>query len=54
MLLNVSDDFCRCKSYEKATKELSVLEAPNILTIVLKRFQVIHLNLTADSLCVSA
>ncbi|XP_051127059.1 ubiquitin carboxyl-terminal hydrolase 17-like [Andrographis paniculata] len=29
----------RCKSYEKATKRLSVLEAPNILTIVLKRFQ---------------
>ncbi|XP_043709597.1 ubiquitin carboxyl-terminal hydrolase 17-like isoform X2 [Telopea speciosissima] len=29
----------RCKSYEKAKKKLSVLEAPNILTIVLKRFQ---------------
>lgn len=30
---------CRCKSYEKAKKKLSVLEAPNILTIALKRFQ---------------
>ncbi|KAL9245606.1 hypothetical protein vseg_019235 [Gypsophila vaccaria] len=29
----------RCKSYEKAKKKLSVLQAPNILTIVLKRFQ---------------
>ncbi|KAF3439217.1 hypothetical protein FNV43_RR17492 [Rhamnella rubrinervis] len=29
----------RCKSYEKAKKKLMVLEAPNILTIVLKRFQ---------------
>ncbi|KAL0350159.1 UNVERIFIED_CONTAM: Ubiquitin carboxyl-terminal hydrolase 17 [Sesamum radiatum] len=29
----------RCKSYEKAKKELTVLEAPNILTIVLKRFR---------------
>ncbi|KAL2521768.1 ubiquitin carboxyl-terminal hydrolase 17-like [Forsythia ovata] len=29
----------RCKSYEKAKKQLTVLEAPNILTIVLKRFQ---------------
>ncbi|RYQ81635.1 hypothetical protein Ahy_Scaffold1g107510 isoform F [Arachis hypogaea] len=29
----------RCKSYEKAKKKLTVLEAPNILTIVLKRFQ---------------
>ena len=31
----------RCRSYEKAKKKLMVLEAPNILTIVLKRFQVI-------------
>ncbi|KAL9682843.1 hypothetical protein QQ045_014653 [Rhodiola kirilowii] len=30
----------RCKSYQKAKKKLTVLEAPNILTIVLKRFQV--------------
>ncbi|XP_015890599.3 ubiquitin carboxyl-terminal hydrolase 17 isoform X1 [Ziziphus jujuba] len=30
---------CRCKSYQKAKKKLTVLEAPNILTIVLKRFQ---------------
>nr|XP_011468537.1 PREDICTED: ubiquitin carboxyl-terminal hydrolase 17 [Fragaria vesca subsp. vesca] len=29
----------RCKSYEKARKKLTILEAPNILTIVLKRFQ---------------
>ncbi|XP_071925936.1 ubiquitin carboxyl-terminal hydrolase 16-like [Coffea arabica] len=29
----------RCKSYEKAKKKLRVLEAPNILTIALKRFQ---------------
>ncbi|RDY07290.1 Ubiquitin carboxyl-terminal hydrolase 17, partial [Mucuna pruriens] len=28
-----------CKTYEKARKKLTVLEAPNILTIVLKRFQ---------------
>ncbi|CAA2962225.1 ubiquitin carboxyl-terminal hydrolase 17-like [Olea europaea subsp. europaea] len=30
---------CRCKSYQKAKKKLTVLEAPNILTIVLKRFR---------------
>ncbi|XP_074369865.1 ubiquitin carboxyl-terminal hydrolase 17-like [Apium graveolens] len=29
----------RCKSYEKAKKKLTILEAPNILTIALKRFQ---------------
>ncbi|XP_074587335.1 ubiquitin carboxyl-terminal hydrolase 17-like [Curcuma longa] len=29
----------RCKSYERARKRLAILEAPNILTIVLKRFQ---------------
>ncbi|XP_021740339.1 ubiquitin carboxyl-terminal hydrolase 16-like [Chenopodium quinoa] len=29
----------RCKSYEKAKKKLNILEAPNILTIALKRFQ---------------
>ncbi|KAK9069517.1 hypothetical protein SSX86_011421 [Deinandra increscens subsp. villosa] len=29
----------RCKSYEKAKKRLTLLEAPNVLTIVLKRFQ---------------
>ncbi|XP_047316349.1 ubiquitin carboxyl-terminal hydrolase 19-like [Impatiens glandulifera] len=28
-----------CKSYEKARKKLTVYEAPNILTIALKRFQ---------------
>ena len=30
----------RCNSYVKARKRLSILEAPNILTIALKRFQV--------------
>ncbi|KAG8373428.1 hypothetical protein BUALT_Bualt11G0023300 [Buddleja alternifolia] len=29
----------RCKSYEKAKKKLTILEAPNILTIILKRFR---------------
>lgn len=29
----------RCKSYEKAKKKLTVSQAPNILTIVLKRFK---------------
>ncbi|KAL7262490.1 hypothetical protein ACSBR1_000792 [Camellia fascicularis] len=29
----------RCRSYERAKKKLTVLEAPNILTIALKRFQ---------------
>ncbi|XP_074263588.1 ubiquitin carboxyl-terminal hydrolase 16 [Silene latifolia] len=29
----------RCQSYEKAKKKLDILEAPNILTIALKRFQ---------------
>uniref|UniRef100_A0A2N9ENU9 USP domain-containing protein n=1 Tax=Fagus sylvatica TaxID=28930 RepID=A0A2N9ENU9_FAGSY len=29
----------RCKSYEKARKKLTILEVPNILTIVLKRFR---------------
>ncbi|KAJ8773311.1 hypothetical protein K2173_028488 [Erythroxylum novogranatense] len=29
----------RCKSYEKAKKKLTILEAPNILTVALKRFQ---------------
>ncbi|KAK4742671.1 hypothetical protein SAY87_000672 [Trapa incisa] len=29
----------RCKSYEKARKKLTVLKAPNVLTIALKRFQ---------------
>ncbi|KAG9132750.1 hypothetical protein Leryth_014022 [Lithospermum erythrorhizon] len=28
-----------CKSYEKAKKKLKVLEAPNVLTIALKRYQ---------------
>lgn len=32
----------RCKSYENAKKKLTVSEAPNILTIALKRFQVFH------------
>ncbi|KAG7966541.1 hypothetical protein I3843_08G055400 [Carya illinoinensis] len=29
----------RCKSYERAKKKLTITEAPNILTIALKRFQ---------------
>lgn len=29
----------RCMSYEKAKKKLTVMEAPNVLTIVLKRFR---------------
>ncbi|CAJ2641100.1 unnamed protein product [Trifolium pratense] len=29
----------RCKSYEKAKKKLTISEAPNILTVALKRFQ---------------
>ncbi|XP_065880330.1 ubiquitin carboxyl-terminal hydrolase 17 [Euphorbia lathyris] len=29
----------RCKSYVKAKKKLTILEAPNVLTIALKRFQ---------------
>lgn len=32
---------CRCCAYVKARKQLSVHEVPNILTVVLKRFQVI-------------
>ncbi|XP_074559204.1 ubiquitin carboxyl-terminal hydrolase 16-like [Curcuma longa] len=32
----------RCKSYERAKKRLTILEAPNVLTIVLKRFQVVN------------
>lgn len=36
--------FIRCNSYVKAKKKLTLLEAPNILTIVLKRFQVIVYN----------
>jgi ubiquitin carboxyl-terminal hydrolase 36/42 len=30
----------RCKSYERAKKKLTISEAPNILTIALKRYQV--------------
>ncbi|GFY85896.1 ubiquitin-specific protease 16 [Actinidia rufa] len=29
----------RCRSYERAKKKITILEAPNILTIALKRFQ---------------
>ncbi|KAL5705880.1 ubiquitinyl hydrolase 1 [Ranunculus cassubicifolius] len=29
----------RCRSYEKARKKLTIFEAPNVLTIALKRFQ---------------
>ncbi|EYU39312.1 hypothetical protein MIMGU_mgv1a001469mg [Erythranthe guttata] len=39
-LVEMTNTFhCRCKSYEKAKKKLTVIEAPNILTIVLKRFR---------------
>lgn len=31
---------CRCKSYERARKKMTILEAPNVLTIALKRYQV--------------
>lgn len=31
---------CRCNDYVKASKRLTVKQAPNILTIALKRFQV--------------
>jgi ubiquitin carboxyl-terminal hydrolase 36/42 len=31
----------RCSAYVKARKQLSVHEVPNILTVVLKRFQVL-------------
>jgi ubiquitin carboxyl-terminal hydrolase 36/42 len=30
---------CRCKSYERARKKMTILEAPNVLTIALKRYQ---------------
>ncbi|KAF3339406.1 Ubiquitin carboxyl-terminal hydrolase 17 [Carex littledalei] len=29
----------RCKSYERAKKKMTILEAPNVLTIALKRYQ---------------
>ncbi|KAK4571907.1 hypothetical protein RGQ29_030347 [Quercus rubra] len=29
----------RCKSYERAKKKMTIMEAPNVLTIALKRFQ---------------
>lgn len=32
-------DCNRCKSYEKAKKKLTISDAPNVLTIALKRFQ---------------
>lgn len=38
--------YSRCKSYEKAKKKLTIFQAPNILTIVLKRFQVLSLHST--------
>lgn len=41
---------CRCMSYEKAEKQLTVIEAPNVLTIVLKRFRVIHFYLAQDKI----
>ncbi|KAL6222845.1 hypothetical protein ACLB2K_006235 [Fragaria x ananassa] len=41
----------RCKSYEKARKKLTILEAPNILTIVLKRFQSRNFEKLDKSVC---
>ncbi|WCJ31971.1 Ubiquitin carboxyl-terminal hydrolase 17 [Euphorbia peplus] len=40
-MLDGENEYCcnRCKSYVKAKKKLTILEAPNILTVVLKRFQ---------------
>lgn len=32
--------YVRCKSYERAKKKLTISEAPNVLTIALKRYQV--------------
>ncbi|CAI9296555.1 unnamed protein product [Lactuca saligna] len=40
----------KCKSYEKAKKELTLLEAPNVLTIALKRFQVEQYTMIDSSL----
>lgn len=39
-ILIIYFNFVRCGSYEKARKKLTILEAPNVLTIALKRFQV--------------
>jgi ubiquitin C-terminal hydrolase len=46
-LLNGSENILmkRCSAYVRARKQLSIHEAPNILTIVLKRFQVcLHIS----------
>jgi ubiquitin carboxyl-terminal hydrolase 36/42 len=46
-LLNGSENILmkRCAAYVRARKQLSIHEAPNILTIVLKRFQVcLHIS----------
>ncbi|KAF6153148.1 hypothetical protein GIB67_034870 [Kingdonia uniflora] len=37
-------EFLRCNSYKRAKKKLTVVEAPSILTITLKRFQAILQN----------
>lgn len=37
---NFTSILCRCSAYVPARKQLTIHEAPNILTIVLKRFQV--------------
>lgn len=39
-MINQLTNFIRCSAYVRARKQLSVHEVPNILTIVLKRFQV--------------
>nr|CAD1838103.1 unnamed protein product [Ananas comosus var. bracteatus] len=38
-MMDLSYYCSRCKSYERARKKLTILDAPNILTIALKRFQ---------------
>lgn len=40
LFVKLSANHFRCSAYVRARKELSLHEVPNILTIVLKRFQV--------------
>lgn len=49
-LLLINNFILRCKSYEKAKKKLTVSEAPNVLTVALKRFQVFH-ALNSKTIC---
>ena len=41
----------RCTAYVRARKQLTIHEAPNILTIVLKRFQVSHSSWDCSVFC---